>query len=285
MTLQRKPAWLRIKRQSIAEYGKVSGLISGQCLHTICQSGKCPNQFECWSLGTATFMILGDICTRGCRFCATKTGVPLPPNRQEIERLAATVETMKLKYVVLTSVTRDDLPDGGAGYWADTIRTIQVRCPQVRVEALIPDMQAREEDISTILAAKPYVVAHNLETVRRLTPVIRSKARYETSLKTLQIIHEHGCLCKTGIMLGLGETESEVMELMDDARSAGATILTIGQYLQPSTQHYPVAEYITPAQFESYKQLAYERGFSHVESAPLVRSSYHAERSMTNKNK
>lgn len=280
MDIRRKPEWLRISRKSAGDYSLVSGLISGKCLHTICQSGKCPNQAECWSRGTATFMLLGDVCTRGCRFCATCTGRPLPPDANEPQRLAESVDIMHLKHVVLTSVTRDDLPDQGALHWKACIETIRERCPHTTIEILTPDFCADETLLRIVAEARPDIFSHNLETVERLTPEIRTKATYRGSLRTLEIIHSLGFTSKTGIMLGLGETEEEILQTMDDARAVGVSILTLGQYLQPSKSHYPVADYITPAKFEEYRCVALRKGFRHVESAPLVRSSYHAEQAL-----
>ncbi|MCM1034531.1 MAG: lipoyl synthase [Paludibacter sp.] len=280
MHITRKPEWLKIKRTSADQYALVSGLVGKNCLHTICQSGKCPNQAECWSRGTATFMILGDICTRGCKFCATTTGKPLPPDSDEPLRLAESVKAMHLRHVVLTSVTRDDLPDQGAEHWKQCINAIRRQCPDTTIEILTADFDAREELIRIVAEAKPDIFSHNLETVRRITPFVRSKATYEGSLRTLSTIRSLGFRTKTGIMLGLGETHDEILQTMDDARAAGVTILTIGQYLQPSGKHYPVQDYITPQAFAAYKQIALTKGFSHVESAPLVRSSYHAEEAM-----
>lgn len=280
MNIRRKPDWLRISRKATENYALVNGLIHQHCLHTICQSGKCPNQAECWSRGTATFMILGDICTRGCKFCATPTGRPLPPDSREPQRLAESVALMQLRHVVLTSVTRDDLPDEGAGHWKACITAIREHCPQTTIEILTPDFNHRRELIEQVAQARPDIFAHNLETVGRLTPQVRTRATYEGSLLTLKTIHSLGFLTKTGIMLGLGETEEEVLQTMDDARNAGVSILTLGQYLQPSSKHYPVAEYITPETFARYKTIALQRGFLHVESGPLVRSSYHAEQAL-----
>lgn len=282
MQITRKPEWLKIKRTSSDQYARVSQLVGRNCLHTICQSGKCPNQAECWSRGTATFMILGDICTRGCRFCATQTGIPLPPDLSEPERLAESIRQMQLHHVVLTSVTRDDLPDQGALHWKHCIEVVRKQCPQTTIEILTADFDAREELIRIVADAHPDIFSHNLETVRRLTPIVRSKATYEGSLRTLNIIHSLGFRTKTGFMLGLGETHEEVLQTMDDALAAGVTILTMGQYLQPSAKHYPVQAYITPERFADYKRIAIEKGFLHVESAPLVRSSYHAESAMNN---
>ena len=280
MNIRRKPDWLRISRTSAGDYSLVNSLVKDGCLHTICQSGKCPNQAECWSRGTATFMLLGDICTRNCKFCATITGRPLPPDSEEPEKLAFSVKAMRLKHVVLTSVTRDDLPDQGAEHWRRCVESIKDACKDTTVEILTPDFCQRRELIEQVAKAKPDIFSHNLETVERLTPVIRSKATYRGSLRTLEIMHELGFTTKTGIMLGLGETEEEICQTMDDALAVGVSIFTMGQYLQPSTKHYPVAEYVTPQRFAEYKKIALAKGFQYVESAPLVRSSYHAEEAL-----
>ncbi len=280
MQIKRKPEWLRISRKAVDSYSTVNSLVKGKCLHTICQSGKCPNQAECWSRGTATFMLLGDVCTRGCKFCATQTGRPLPPDPLEPEHLADSVELMNLRHVVLTSVTRDDLPDQGARHWAECIRAIRRRTPQVTIEILTADFWSREELIRIVAEARPDIFSHNIETVERLTPIVRTKATYQGSLQTLRIIHSLGFRTKTGFMLGLGETEEEILRTMDDLRTVGVDILTIGQYLQPSSKHYPVADYITPAKFKEYRDIALSKGFQHVVSGPLVRSSYHAEEAL-----
>lgn len=274
----KKPSWLKISRQNTEQFAKMHELVELHCLHTICSSGRCPNQSECWSRGTATFMILGDICTRGCRFCNTQTGHPLPPDLQEPDKLAESVRIMELKHVVLTTVTRDDLSDGGAQHWYDCITKIKEVNPFTTIEVLISDMQGVKKDIDQILLAHPDVVAHNLETVERLTPHVRAKATYSRSLDVLRYIAAQGFKTKTGIMVGLGETEEEVSQLMDDALAVGCSVLTIGQYLQPSKRNIPVSDYITPEQFAVYKELGLQKGFQYVESAPLVRSSYHAER-------
>lgn len=280
MQIKRKPEWLRISRASTGSYSLVSGLVKEGCLHTICQSGKCPNQAECWSRGTATFMLLGDLCTRACKFCATTTARPLPPNPDEPQKLAMSVQTMNLKHVVLTSVTRDDLPDEGANHWKLCIEAIRQTNPHTSIEVLLPDFNQREELIKIVASANPDILSHNLETVERLTPDVRSRATYKGSLRSLQIMHDLGFKTKTSIMLGLGETKDEVLQTMDDALSVGVSIFTLGQYLQPTSKHYPVAEYITPEQFQEYKTIALSKGFTHVESAPLVRSSYHAEQAI-----
>lgn len=288
MNIKRKPEWLRITRQSIGDYSKVSGLLRENCLHTICQSGMCPNQHECWSRGTATFMILGDVCTRSCKFCATKTGRPLPPNPEEPEKLATSVEAMNLKHVVITSVDRDDLQNKGATHWASCIKAVKERCPNTTIEVLLPDFDAKEELINIVLNERPDIIGHNMETVERITPLVRSKASYLGSLKMLgickHIIEIHPDLSnaqiKTGIMLGLGESDEEIYKVMDDVLANGVKIFTMGQYLQPSRKNYPVADYITPQHFEELKQIALQKGFTYVESGPLVRSSYHAEQAL-----
>lgn len=274
----RKPDWLKIRLQGNEQFRRTKEIVESHCLHTICTSGKCPNQGECWSRGTATFMIGGDICTRSCRFCNTLTGKPRPLNPDEPAQVAESIRLMKLRHAVVTSVDRDDLPDLGARHWVQTIRRIKELNPQTTLEVLIPDFQGRMELVDQVIDAAPEVISHNLETVRRLTPQVRSAARYEVSLSVLKRIAERGRCAKTGIMVGLGETTAEVEELMDDARVVGVSALTIGQYLQPSRKNLPVTEYVTPAQFEAYRETALSKGFRSVESAPLVRSSYHAER-------
>lgn len=278
MKIRQKPDWLKIQLPSGENYLKVKQLVDGQGLHTICSSGKCPNMGECWAAGTATLMILGDICTRSCKFCATKTGKPLPPDPLEPLKIAGTVKALQLKHVVLTSVDRDDLPDGGASHWASTIRAIRNKCPETTIETLIPDFSGDASQLELVLREQPEIISHNLETVERLTPQVRSAANYKRSLEVIRQIAAFGITAKSGIMVGLGETEQEVMEVMDDLRTADCSILTIGQYLQPTAQHHPVIEYIHPDQFELYRIEGLKRGFSHVESKPLVRSSYHAEK-------
>ena len=259
-------------------YSRVKNLVQENHLHTICTSGNCPNIGECWNAGTATFMILGDICTRSCKFCSVKTGKPFAVDKNEPKRLANTIRIMKLKHVVITSVDRDDLEDRGSSFWAELITTIKQVNPDVSMETLIPDFDGNEDHLTEIVAANPEVISHNLETVSRLTPQIRSRAKYDRSLKVLEFLAGKGCITKSGIMLGLGETKEEVFETMDDLISVGCKILTIGQYLAPTLSHYPVQDYITPEAFEEYRREGLKRGFSFVESSPLVRSSYHAER-------
>lgn len=283
MTYLRKPEWLRNKFYSESEYSNVSQVIKQHGLHTICTSGRCPNQSECWSRGTATLMIGGDICTRSCKFCNTITGRPLPLNPQEPANVAESIRLMKLKHAVITSVDRDDLKDQGANHWAETIRKVKEINPGTTLEVLIPDFQGKEELIELVVTERPDIISHNLETVRRLTPEIRTRAKYDVSLKVLQYIASRGIVAKTGIMLGLGETEQEVLELMDDALAHDCRVLTIGQYMQPSRKHIVVSEYIHPDKFKEYREIALAKGFTHVESGPFVRSSYHAEKHVDTK--
>jgi lipoic acid synthetase len=275
---RRLPDWFRMERAKGETYSKVKNLVNKNHLHTICTSGNCPNIGECWNAGTATFMILGDICTRSCKFCSVKTGKPLPVDKNEPRRLANAIRIMKIKHAVLTSVDRDDLDDGGSGFWAEVIITIKEINPEVTMETLIPDFDGEESFLMNIIQAAPEVISHNLETVRRLTPQIRSRAKYDRSLKVLKFLTEKGCITKSGLMLGLGENEEEVLEAMDDLRHAGCKILTLGQYLAPTLEHIAVQEYIPPEKFEFYRLAALGKGFTHVESSPLVRSSYHAEK-------
>ncbi len=275
---RRKPDWLKIKVPKGKEYIGVREVIDRNKLHTICTSGQCPNKEDCWGRGTATFMILGNICTRSCKFCSVATGRPLPADLAEPERVAESVSLMKLRHAVITSVDRDDLEDGGAGIWAATIRAVREKNPGVTMETLIPDFRGRRELLQIVIDARPDVISHNLETVRRLTPQVRSAAIYERSLEVIQRVAASGIRSKSGIMLGLGETEEEVIRVMDDLRGVGCEVMTIGQYLQPTLKHLPVMEYIQPGQFEKYRRIGLEKGFRHIESGPLVRSSYHAEK-------
>ncbi len=284
-TILRKPDWLKIKIPSGKQYIGVKEIVEQKKLHTICTSGHCPNMEECWGRGTATLMILGDICTRACSFCNVKTGRPLPADWEEPQRVAESVKSMKLKHAVLTSVDRDDLKDGGAEIWALTIRKIKETSPGTTIETLIPDFDGKEELIQKVIDAGPEVISHNLETIRRITPWTRSRAKYDRSLKVLEYIAKSGTVAKSGIMVGLGEKPEEVLELMDDLRNVGVTVLTIGQYLQPTKKHLPVKEYVHPDQFKAYEKAGLEKGFSFVESGPLVRSSYHAEKHVVNLNK
>ncbi|MBR5465272.1 MAG: lipoyl synthase [Alistipes sp.] len=280
VTSIKKPDWLKIRLHRTADYAEVRHIVEQHNLHTICSSGRCPNQAECWSRRTATFMILGDICTRGCRFCATQTGRPLVPDVNEPQQVAESVRLMQLRYVVLTSVTRDDLEDGGARHWAATVEAIRKENPDAAIELLIPDLDAKDELLDIILASKADIVGHNIETVERLTPEVRSRAKYRTSLATLRYLSEQGAVTKSGIMVGLGETDDEVIQTLHDLREAGVRIVTLGQYLRPSLEHYPVAAYITPEKFDWYRQKAMEMGFDYCASAPLVRSSYLAEEAL-----
>ena len=274
----RKPEWLKTKVPIGKQYLGVREIVEKNNLHTICTSGHCPNMAECWGRGTATLMILGDVCTRACKFCNVKTGRPLPADLKEPERVAESVRKMGVKHCVITSVDRDDLEDGGAAIWALTIRRMKAVNPATTIETLIPDFDGREDLIQQVIDAGPEVVSHNLETVRRITPIVRSKARYDLSLDVLEYIAASGKRTKTGIMVGLGETEAEVLETMDDVRARGVEVFTIGQYLQPTKRHLSVVEFVTPEQFEKYRVAGLEKGFRYVESSPLVRSSYHAEK-------
>ena len=273
----RKPSWLKIRLHKSDAFAEVDRIVAEHGLHTICSSGRCPNKAECWSRKTATFMILGDICTRNCRFCATKTGHPLPPDKDEPQKVAQSVALMNLRHVVVTSVTRDDLPDHGAAHWAAVVEAIREKSPQATIELLISDLDAVESRLDTVIASKPDIIGHNIETVSRLTPTLRTKATYQTSLATLSYLAKRGCVVKSGLMVGLGETEEEVVKTMHDLYNAGVRIITIGQYLQPTAEHYPVAEYVTPQKFEEYKAIALQIGFDFCASAPLVRSSYLAD--------
>lgn len=277
-TILRKPDWLKTKVPAGKTYLSVREIVEQHKLHTICTSGHCPNMHECWGRGTATLMILGNVCTRACGFCNVKTGKPLPADWQEPARVAESVKLMKLKHVVITSVDRDDLKDKGAEIWALTIKAIKEASPGTTMETLIPDFDGHEHLINQIIDAGPEVISHNLETVRRITPWVRSRAKYDISLKVLEIIARSGLVTKSGIMLGLGETETEVLETMSDLRKAGVSVITIGQYLQPTRNHLPVKAFITPEQFAFYEQEGLKMGFRHVESGPLVRSSYKAEK-------
>lgn len=274
----RKPDWLKIKIGANERSAETHRIVEAYGLHTICSSGRCPNQGECWGRGTATFMIGGDICTRSCKFCNTRSGKPLPLDENEPQHVAESIALMKLEHAVITSVDRDDLPDLGAAHWVKTICEIKRLNPHTTIEVLIPDFKGRLELVDQIVAAAPEVISHNMETVERLNPIVRSVADYRTSLQVLERIAQQGARAKTGIMVGLGETVEEVEQLMDDLLSVHCRILTIGQYLQPSHKHYPVVAYITPQQFDAYRETALKKGFSDIESAPLVRSSYHAER-------
>jgi lipoic acid synthetase len=276
--IQRKPDWLRVKLPTGKEYAQVRSLVDTHKLHTICESGNCPNMGECWGAGTATFMILGNICTRSCSFCAVATGRPLAVELDEPNRVANSVKLMQVKHCVITSVDRDDLKDGGSIIWAETINAIRRESPQTTLETLLPDFRGNVENLDRVLQTRPEVVSHNLETVRRLTKEVRIQAKYDRSLACLKQISEAGLRTKSGIMLGLGETGADILEAMDDLLEAGVHILTLGQYLQPTRNHHPVIDWIHPDQFDFYKQIGNKKGFKYVESGPLVRSSYHAEK-------
>jgi len=274
----KKPKWLKVKLPTGQAYKAVRGITKSHDLHTICESGNCPNMGECWGAGTATFMILGNICTRSCGFCNVMTGRPLAVDILEPKKVARSVQLMKVKHAVITSVDRDDLKDGGASIWVETINEIRKENPGTTMETLIPDFKGRLKDIQPIIDVAPEVVSHNMETVRRLTKKVRIQAKYDRSLDVLRYLNEGGIKTKSGIMLGLGETEAEVVETMHDLRQVGVSIMTIGQYLQPSKKHLSVIEFITPEQFDKYRDIGLSLGFQHVESSPLVRSSYHAEK-------
>ena len=278
MTHLKKPEWLKTSFSADGAYAQVKQIVDDHHLHTICTSGRCPNISDCWSRGTATLMILGDICTRNCRFCNTITGKPLPPSEDEPDLVADSIQLMKLQHAVITSVDRDDLPDLGASHWAKTIQAVKAKNPSITLEVLIPDFQGRHDLLDLVIEAHPDIISHNLETVRRLTPFVRSAAKYDVSLSVLRHIAQRGIVAKSGLMVGLGETSDEMLEAMDDLRQAGCTVLTIGQYMQPSRKNMEVVEYVTPEQFEQYRISALAKGFDMVESAPLVRSSYHAEK-------
>ena len=275
---RRLPDWMKTPLPSGKDYITLKNLAAKQQLNTICVSGNCPNKAECWGSSTASFMILGEKCTRNCRFCDVPNMIPGPVDMDEPLRLAETIKALSIKHCVITSVTRDDLEDGGAAFWALTIQTVKQINPGVTIEALIPDFFSRAELIGKVIDAKPEVISHNMETVRRLTPKVRDVARYDRSLKVIEIIAASGIVPKSGIMVGLGETSEEVLETMDDLVKAGCKVLTIGQYLQPSSHHLKIEAYIKPEVFIQYREAAIQKGFSMVESSPLVRSSYHAEK-------
>lgn len=274
----KKPKWLRVKLPTGENYKKVRSLVDQHKLHTICESGSCPNMGECWGEGTATFMILGNICTRSCGFCAVKTGRPDDVDVFEPGKVAHSVKTMGIKHAVITSVDRDDLKDGGSEIWVQTVKAVRQQSPGTTMETLIPDFAGNWENLQRIIDVAPEIVSHNLETVRRLTKQVRIQAKYDRSLEVLFRLKKGGMRTKSGVMLGLGESEEEVVETMQDLRSVQVDILTLGQYLQPTPKHLPVAEFITPEKFQEYKELGMKMGFKYVESGPLVRSSYHAEK-------
>jgi lipoic acid synthetase len=272
------PPWMRMRMPGGDRYMEVKRLVAIHNLHTICSSGNCPNIGECWSKGTATFMILGEICTRSCKFCAVKSGRPLPVDKGEPYRLLNSIRTMGISHAVITSVDRDDLEDKGAGFWADTISILKRELPGLTMETLIPDFDAVPGLVGRVINAGPQVISHNLETVERLTTHIRSRARYSRSLEVIRMVSDSGLISKSGIMLGLGEEEGEVLQTMDDIRNTGCQVLTLGQYLQPTLDHMAVVDYVSPEKFEFFRMEGLKRGFSAVESSPLVRSSYHAEK-------
>ena len=274
----RKPEWLKVKLPRGFKASQVLGCINDRHLNTICSSGMCPNKGECWSNGTATFMIGGSICTRNCKFCNVTTGKPQPIDEREIQEIIKSIKDLSLKHVVITSVDRDDLPDYGCGHWTQMAKSVKRECPGVTMELLVPDFRGETKFLDPIISARPEVISHNLETVRRLTREVRSVATYENSLKVIRYISSRGIRSKSGIMLGLGETREEILETMDDLLEAGCEVMTIGQYLQPSRQHYQVKEYIHPDIFEEYGEIGRQKGFKHIESHPMVRSSYHAEK-------
>lgn len=275
--IRRLPHWMKTQVPGGKQYLQVKSLIKEHKLNTICTSGNCPNRAECWGAGTASFMILGEKCTRNCRFCDVINAIPDPVDWNEPLRLAETIRALQLKHAVITSVARDDLKDGGAEFWAFTIRTLKEQLPTLTLEVLIPDFDARPEDVQKVIDARPEVISHNLETVERLSPKVRDRARYQRSLKVLEQVAQAGIVAKSGIMLGLGETTEEVLQTMDDLRAVGCKVLTLGQYLAPSEHHLKIEEFVTPDVFKMYKEEGLKRGFSMVESTPLVRSSYHAE--------
>jgi lipoic acid synthetase len=274
----KKPSWLRVKLPTGENYRKVRSLVDEHKLHTICESGSCPNMGECWGEGTATFMILGNICTRSCGFCAVNTGRPESVDLYEPGKVAQSVKIMGVKHAVITSVDRDDLKDGGSEIWAQTVRAIRQQSPGTTLETLIPDFAGNWKNLQRIIEVAPEIVSHNLETVRRLTKAVRIQAKYDRSLEVLFRLKKGGMRTKSGVMLGLGETEEEIIETMEDLRAVEVDILTLGQYLQPTPKHLSIAEFITPERFEKYRELGLEMGFRYVESGPLVRSSYHAEK-------
>ncbi len=274
----KKPDWLRVKLPTGKEYVKVRGIVGEHKLHTICESGNCPNMGECWGAGTATFMILGNICTRSCGFCAVATGKPKPADWDEPKRIANSVKLMGVKHCVITSVDRDDLKDGGSIIWAETIKEIRAISPETKFECLIPDFAGKWENLQRIIDAQPDIVSHNIETVRRLTAQVRIQAKYDRSLAVLKRLDEAGVKTKSGLMVGLGETEEEIYETIRDLASVNCDVLTIGQYLQPTPKHLPVARFVHPDEFKTYRDYALTKNFRFVESGPLVRSSYHAEK-------
>lgn len=275
---ERLPKWMKMNMPKGESYSKVKNLVNTNGLHTICTSGNCPNIGECWNRGTATFMILGNICTRKCKFCAVPNGRPLPPDEDEPLKLAETIRIMGVKHAVITSVDRDDLDDQGAGIWARTITEVKRLNPETRIEVLIPDFRGKTELIQQVIDAGPDVISHNLETTERLTPFVRFASKYRRSLDVLKYVAANFKVAKSGIMLGLGENQDEILQTMDDLLAAGVKVMTIGQYLAPTTKHMPVVEYVQPEKFVEYRNIGIRKGFKFVESSPLVRSSYRAEK-------
>jgi len=274
----KKPSWLRVRLPIGEEYKHVRGLVDKHKLHTICESGNCPNMGECWGEGTATFMILGNICTRSCGFCAVATGRPLAVEWDEPQRVAEAIHLMKVKHAVITSVDRDEIKDGGSIIWYNTIKAVKTLNPETTLETLIPDFKAEKENIQRIIDAAPNVVSHNIETVERLTRSVRIQAKYWRSMETLQILKQGGMRTKSGIMLGLGEAKEEVIQTMHDLKESNVDVITIGQYLQPTKKHLPVHRFVHPDEFKEYREIGYQVGFDYVESGPLVRSSYHSDK-------
>jgi lipoyl synthase len=274
----KKPNWLRVKLPIGEEYRHVRNLVDTHKLHTICESGNCPNMGECWGEGTATFMILGNICTRSCGFCNVATGRPLGVDWDEPQRVAEAIHLMKVKHAVITSVDRDELKDGGSIIWHNTIKAVKALNPNTTLETLVPDFKAQKENIQRIIDAAPEVVSHNIETTERLTKQVRIQAKYWQSMETLQYLKDGGMRTKSGIMLGLGEEKDEVIQTLTDLRAANVDVVTIGQYLQPTKKHLPVARFVHPDEFAEYRNIGYQLGFDYIESGPLVRSSYHSEK-------
>ena len=281
---EKKPDWIRVKLPRDPVFWSTKALISDLKLHTVCEEAQCPNRWECWSQGTATFMIAGDRCTRACGFCAVKTAKPFALEADEPQRVAQAVSRMKLNHIVITAVARDDVPDGGAEHFAQTIEAVRAEQPNITIEILVPDFNDKDDALLTVMKARPHIFNHNLETVERLTPLVRSRARYHRSLHVLKRAKEMAaelggkCATKSGLMLGLGETETELFQAMDDLLENGVTVLTLGQYLAPSVHHLPVARYVHPDTFRSFEAQAYALGFKHAAVGPMVRSSYHADR-------
>ncbi|MGZ5246569.1 MAG: lipoyl synthase [Flavitalea sp.] len=274
----KKPSWLRVKLPTGESYRHVRSLVDNHKLHTICESGNCPNMGECWGEGTATFMILGNVCTRSCGFCAVATGRPDPVDFDEPQRVAEAIYLMKVKHAVITSVDRDELKDGGSIIWYNTIKAIKSLNTETTLETLIPDFKGQMENVERIIEASPEVVSHNIETVERLTRQVRIQAKYRRSMDVLKVLKEGGMRTKSGIMMGLGEKKEEVLQTMEDLRSSGVDVITMGQYLQPTNKHLPVLRFVHPDEFAEYREAGYQMGFDYVESGPLVRSSYHSEK-------